>query len=156
MTEIIFFFPKCQTPIHAVHRDKSGRVIDPKMEKLKKREEERKKQEKDSEHLKWGRGCALIYFFPYPNAIFTAQMSFLHCFLPQSLCSFLFLFLFLFTLSFSFSFSFSFSLSHFLFLFLLLSEFLFFRKSLSVIRFAYLDPLSPQCNSSGDAGGANS
>ena len=39
-----------------VHRDKAGQRIDPKLERLKKREEERKKEEKELQNLKWGRG----------------------------------------------------------------------------------------------------
>ncbi len=44
----------------AVHRDKQGQRIDPKLEKLKQREEERKRQEKEVEQLKWGRGCVVL------------------------------------------------------------------------------------------------
>lgn len=39
-----------------VHRDKSGRRIDPKLAKLQQREEERKQQEKDEARARWGGG----------------------------------------------------------------------------------------------------
>ena len=39
-----------------VYRDKAGRKIDPKLEKVKKREEERRKMEEDATFMEWGRG----------------------------------------------------------------------------------------------------
>ena len=39
-----------------VYRDKAGKRIDPKLEKVKKREEERKKMEEDAMFMEWGRG----------------------------------------------------------------------------------------------------
>ena len=39
-----------------VYRDKTGHKIDPKLEKVKQREEERKKMEEDTQFMEWGRG----------------------------------------------------------------------------------------------------
>ena len=39
-----------------VYRDKAGRKIDPKLERVKKREEERRKMEEDATFMEWGRG----------------------------------------------------------------------------------------------------
>ena len=39
-----------------VHRDKKGRVIDPQVEKVRKREEERVKAEEDEKFMEWGKG----------------------------------------------------------------------------------------------------
>ena len=39
-----------------VVRDKSGRRVDPKMERLRKRQEEQAKVEKEEQQMQWGRG----------------------------------------------------------------------------------------------------
>ena len=39
-----------------VYRNKDGKKIDPKLENLKKKEEERKKAEQDEQFYEWGRG----------------------------------------------------------------------------------------------------
>ena len=39
-----------------VYRDKTGQKIDPKLEKVKQREEERRKMEEDTQFMEWGRG----------------------------------------------------------------------------------------------------
>ena len=39
-----------------VYRDKMGRIKDTKMEKLKRREEERKEMEENEKFMEWGRG----------------------------------------------------------------------------------------------------
>ena len=39
-----------------VYRDKTGHKIDPKLEKVKQREEERRKMEEDTQFMEWGRG----------------------------------------------------------------------------------------------------
>ena len=39
-----------------VYRDKTGQKIDPKLEKVKQREEERRKMEEDTQFIEWGRG----------------------------------------------------------------------------------------------------
>lgn len=41
-----------------VYRDKEGRKIDPKMERARKREEERRKDEENAQFMEWGRGVA--------------------------------------------------------------------------------------------------
>lgn len=39
-----------------VYRDKEGKRIDPKLERLKMRQEEREKMENDAQFMEWGRG----------------------------------------------------------------------------------------------------
>ena len=39
-----------------VYRDKEGKRIDPKLERLRKRQEEREKMENDAQFMEWGRG----------------------------------------------------------------------------------------------------
>jgi pre-mRNA-splicing factor CWC26 len=43
-----------------VHRDKQGRRVDPKLERLRKRQEEKEKEAKLEAKMKWGRGVSQI------------------------------------------------------------------------------------------------
>ena len=43
-----------------VYRDKEGKRIDPKLERLKMRQEEREKMENDAQFMEWGRGVAQV------------------------------------------------------------------------------------------------
>ncbi len=53
-----------------VYRDKQGKKVDPKLEKLKQREAERAKEEENEKFMTWGKGCvqsicSVLYIYNY-------------------------------------------------------------------------------------------